>query len=123
NARLQADILATAARIEASRRRLLAVADTERRQLEAELQSGARARLDHVEALLADGTDRHGLRDQVRICHDAVRDFARGIHPRALTERGLSVALVELTAGSPVPVELDVRTGRCREEVEVAAYY
>jgi signal transduction histidine kinase len=123
NVRLQADILATAARIEASRRRLLAVADTERQRLEAELQSGAQARLAHVEALLADGSNEHGLREQVRICRAAVSDFARGVHPRALTEHGLSVALAELTAASPVPVELDVKTGRCPDEVEVAAYY
>jgi signal transduction histidine kinase len=123
NVRLQADIVATAARIEESRRRLLAVAVTERQRLEAELQSGAQARLARVQALLADGSNEHGLREQVRVCRDAVSDFARGVHPRVLTEQGLSAALVELIAHSPVPVELDVKAGRCRDEVEVAAYY
>jgi len=123
NVHLHADILGTVAEIEASRRRLLAVADTERQQLEAELQAGAVVRIARVETLLAGTPDEDRLREQLRSARAALLDFARGLHPRALTERGLAAALVELAAESAIPVELDVHAGRCRDEVEVAAYY
>lgn len=123
NARLQAAALATIAAIEASRRRLLLAADTERERLEAELQAGAQNRLARVASLLEDQPDEQGLRDQLRLCRDAVADFARGVHPRVLSEQGLSAALRDLAAEAPLPVELDVRTRRHDHQVEAAAYY
>jgi len=123
NARLQADVLVTVTEIEASRRRLLVVADTERERLEAELQSGAQSRLARVATLLQDGPQEQDLREQLRICREAVADFARGVHPRALTECGLSTALADLAATAPLPVELDVAPRRWTAEVEAAAYF
>ena len=53
-----------------------------------------------------------------------LREFARGIHPVLLTERGLEPALQALAARSPVPVrvvaELD---GRLPPAQEAALYY
>ncbi len=123
NARLQADVLLTVTQIEESRRRLLVVADTERELLEDELQSGAQSRLAQVATLLEDGPAGQELREQLRICREAVADFARGVHPRALTERGLSTALADLATTAPLPVELDVQAGRWPAEVEAAAYF
>ena len=69
------------------------------------------AELDHVAS---------GLRGAM----DELREYARGIHPAILAEGGLGPALKTLGRHSPVPVELNVRTGgRLPEAVEVGAYY
>jgi len=53
-----------------------------------------------------------------------LQDFSRGIHPAILSERGLGPALRVLARRCAVPVDLDVTTdARCREPVEIAAYY
>ena len=49
--------------------------------------------------------------------------FAQGIHPRALTERGLRCALVELADQSAVPVVLTVPHRRFPAPQEAAAYF
>jgi signal transduction histidine kinase len=123
NAQLRADVLGTVTKIEESRRRLLVVADTERERLEAELRSGVQSRLARVATLLQDGPGQQELRDHLRICREAVADFARGVHPRALTDRGLSTALADLASTAPLPVELDVQPGRWTAEAEAAAYF
>ena len=41
--------------------------------------------------------------------HAELRDLARGLHPVALSERGLVRALEWLTAGCELPVTIDVR--------------
>jgi signal transduction histidine kinase len=52
-----------------------------------------------------------------------LRDLARGIHPAALSVRGLAVALEGLAARSPVPVELQVPCERSAPAVEAAIYF
>lgn len=55
---------------------------------------------------------------------DELREFARGIHPAILAERGLAPALRMLARRSPVPVKLDLGTdARLPEPIEVTAYY
>ena len=54
NARLQAEVRARVAEVEASRRRIVEAGDAERRRLERELREGAERRLVHVTELLAD---------------------------------------------------------------------
>ena len=55
---------------------------------------------------------------------EELRAFASGLHPAALSERGLAPALGTLARRSPVPVVLDVRLpGAVAESIEVAAYY
>jgi signal transduction histidine kinase len=49
-----------------------------------------------------------------------LRDLARGIHPAALSERGLAAALKDLVAASPVPVVLQVLEGRFAPAAEAA---
>ena len=53
-----------------------------------------------------------------------LRELARGIHPAALTERGLPYALQTLAERAPLKVELDLQLAR-RPPVplEAAAYY
>jgi signal transduction histidine kinase len=52
-----------------------------------------------------------------------LRALAQGIHPSALTERGLAAALRIVAARAPVPVELDVTDTPLDPGVTVAAYY
>ena len=55
---------------------------------------------------------------------EELREYARGIHPAVLTERGLGSALKMLARRCPIPVDLDLRTdGRLPEPIEAAAYY
>ena len=52
-----------------------------------------------------------------------LRELAQGIHPSALSERGLAAALRIVAARAPVPVELDVTTTPLDTNISVAAYY
>jgi signal transduction histidine kinase len=120
NARLQHEVRARIAVVEASRRRLLAVADDERDRLEAQLQVSVLTRLAHVEALLG----RFGSADlcrQLESTRHTIRAFARGVYPRRLEELGLAV-LREMTL--PVEhVEVKVPDERFPPDVEAAAYF
>jgi signal transduction histidine kinase len=123
NARLQQEAQARLIAVEESRRRLLAVADAERDRLEAELRSGAQCRLDRVALLLDELPDHADLAAQLSAGQDAIREFARGVHPRILSDKGLRAALTDLAATAPVPLTLVVPDGRFGADVEVAAYF
>lgn len=99
-----------------SRRRLLAVADDERRRLETALRATALRDVTSLAARArsaAAGTDgktaTHLLRaaEQLDRSVDELEDLARGLHPRELA-LGLGTALESLAERSPVPVELHV---------------
>jgi signal transduction histidine kinase len=120
NARLQHEVRARIAVVEASRSRLLAVADDERDRLEAQLHDSVLTRLAHVEALLG----RFGSADlcqQLESTRDTIRAFARGVYPRRLEEVGLAV-LREMTL-SVDHVEVNVPDERFLPDVEAAAYF
>jgi GAF domain-containing protein len=119
-----------------SRARIAATADETRRRIERDLHDGAQQRLVSLalqlraaQALvppefgqLEAELDRvaTGLTGVL----DELREYARGIHPAILAERGLGPALKALARRSPIPVRLDVRTdARLPERVEVTAYY
>ncbi len=121
NARLQAAVLARVADVEASRRRILEVADRERESLDAEMRSGPEVRLERVEQLLdaADGD----LIDQVNESRSSLRDFARGIHPRSLASTGLAGACAELARAVPLTVTVSVPAERLVPEAELALYF
>jgi len=132
NVRLQAEIAARIGEVAASRRRLVEARDDESRRLVDRLHAGAEHRLaglrDRISRLAAerDGEDGETLR-QLAGDLDAARAellrFARGIHPRSLTEGGLSKALDELVAQAAVPVRLEVPTGRFPPPQEAAAFF
>jgi signal transduction histidine kinase len=124
NLRLMADVQTRVADVELSRRRLIGVADSERARLEAELQAGAQSRLEHVASLLAElPDDTRSLAALVAVTRDSLREFARGIHPRVLTESGLSPAINELASSAPLPVAVSVPDRRWHSDVEAAAYF
>jgi signal transduction histidine kinase len=124
NVQLQAEVRAHVAEVEASRRRIVEAADRQRRRLEQELREGAEVRLARVAQLL-DSSDPH-LTEAAAALDTArreLRELARGIHPAALTERGLAGALGELAARAPVPVEIDASSERFPPAVEAVAYF
>ena len=79
-------------------------------------ETGAGASAGFV-ALLAE------TREELARAQAELVEFARGIHPRRLTEDGLPAALAELASRSGVPVELTVADGRFSEPIEAAAYF
>jgi len=114
-----------------SRARLVAAADDARRRLERNLHDGAQQRLIALLMQLR-GADR-GLADSRDVLRDAIdelaaavrelRELAQGIHPSALSERGLAAALRIVAARSHVPVELDVTTAELDPNISAAAFY
>jgi signal transduction histidine kinase len=135
NGRLQAELRAHVEELRGSRARIVEAAHDERRRLERNLHDGAQQRLVGVSlelGLLEDLLpDEHGSRErltrarsEIAASMDELREIARGIHPAVVSGHGLAVALEQLTARAPVPVELAVEIdGRLPEAQELAAYY
>ncbi len=129
NARLQAEVLAQLAEVDASRTRIIHAADAERRRVERDLHDGAqqrlvglamrvklRARTSPEPAVLDDFVD------ELQRATRELRELARGIHPAALSE-GLHAAVESLATRTPLPVDLDLPTTRLPHPVELTAYY
>jgi PAS domain S-box-containing protein len=114
-----------------SRARIVAAGDAERRRIGRDLHDGAQQRLVRVlmgieEARRDPSRASDALADAAaaaRRAIDELRELAAGLHPLVLTDRGLAVALEDLTAGSPMPVVLDVTEERFAPEIEAAAYF
>jgi signal transduction histidine kinase len=132
NARLQAEVRAQLEEIEASRRRIVEAGDTQRRRLERELREGAERRLAEVADLLDEPGNGGGAgytamlaeaQAELGRAQVELREFARGIHPRILTEGGLVQALADLSSRAAVPVQLAVTDGRFAPPIEAAAYF
>lgn len=122
NVRLQAEVRARVGDVEAARRRIVEAADAERRRLESLLQKGAMRRLSQVaEFLSTDDPDE--LRAHLDASQVLLREFARGIRPRILTESGLAVALAELAGSGRPPVRLRVDPTRLSPAVEATVYF
>jgi len=133
--RLHATCRARLEQLRASRSRIVAEADSRRRELERDLHDGAQQRLvavalairlarrsvaradAGVEARLADAEA--GVRDAVV----ALRDVAHGLFPAVLAEEGLAAALEELSEHEPRLVPRALPPGRFPSEVESAAYF
>jgi signal transduction histidine kinase len=124
NARLQAEVRRRLEQVKASRRRLVEAADQQRGQLERELRHASEQRLTDVTELLADN---HPLLAEAKANLTAARaelhQLARGIHPATLTNAGLTAALKELAARSPIPVKLTAPQQRWPVAVEAGAYF
>ena len=120
----------------ASRARVVAAGDAERRRLERNLHDGAQQRFVGV-ALSLRLLDRLIDDDQAQ-AHAALssvveeltqglaelRELARGLHPAVLTDHGLHAAVAAVAQRAPLLVELTFDPGeRPSEAVEVAAYY
>jgi len=118
--------------LEASRARVIEAADAERRRVGRDLHDGAQQRLLAVSNLLrvarmkADEPAEELLAtaaQELEQAHAELRELARGLHPVALSERGLPAALESLCAASEHEVVLDITDDELPDEIAAAAYY
>jgi signal transduction histidine kinase len=133
NERLSAEVRAQLAEVRASRVRLVAAADAERRRLERNLHDGAQQRLVTLSVALGLAASRgdaassevlSGAQDEVEEAIAELRELARGIHPTLLREEGLETAVEALARRTPLPVTVEGSVGnRLPDAVELAAYF
>ena len=133
--RLHAARRARLEELRASRARIVAAADVERRALERDLHDGAQQRLVAVALAIRLARHRIGADDpaldaglaaaeaRVRAAVVELRDVAHGLFPTVLADEGLRAALDELSEHAPRLVPRAVPAGRFPGEVESAAYF
>jgi signal transduction histidine kinase len=134
NERLHAEAASRLAEVQASRERIVAASDAERRRLERNLHDGAQQRLVALslqlrllEGRVGDDPSAQALvstaSSELAESLAELRELARGIHP-AVLNHGLAAALDSLAARSPVPATVTYETNRdLPEPVELAAYF
>ncbi|MEA2281823.1 MAG: hypothetical protein QOK21_2430 [Solirubrobacteraceae bacterium] len=121
--------------VAASRARIVAATDEERRRVVRDLHDGAQQRLvhtvitlklaqralqnreDHLAVLLTEALD------QAQQATGELRELAHGILPPVLTHGGLHAGVEALASRMPVPVENAVTVGRLPAAVEATAYF
>jgi signal transduction histidine kinase len=133
NERLSAEVRAQLAEVRASRVRLVAATDAERRRLERNLHDGAQQRLVALSLALGLEASRGNAanadvlsraQDDVEEAIAELRELARGIHPTLLREEGLKAAVEALARRTPLPVVVEGSVGdRLPDAVELAAYF
>ncbi|HEX4364020.1 MAG TPA: PAS domain S-box protein [Solirubrobacteraceae bacterium] len=122
--------------LRASRARIVAAADAERRRLGRDLHDGAQQRLVRVllELRLAaakvtadEAPEAHERLDAAAVeVEEAIvelRDLVNGIHPAILSNRGLNAAISSLVAPLPMLVVCEVVEHRWPPAFEEAAYF
>ena len=118
----------------ASRARIVAAADEERRRVVRDLHDGAQQRLVHtvITLKLARRAFEHGNEvaahladalDQAQQATDELRELSHGIMPAVLVRGGLRAAIEALASRTPVPVEIRVSVGRLPATVEATSYF
>ena len=125
-----------AARLAASRMRLVEAADNERRRIEHNLHDGAQQRLTALVVQLKMFAERvrespsiaPGLLDdagiELTLAIDELRELAHGIHPSALTQLGLAEVLRGLALRSAIPIRLlELPERRLDATAEATAYF
>jgi signal transduction histidine kinase len=133
NERLAAEVRSQLAEVRASRGRIVAAADTERRRIERNLHDGAQQRLVTLsialglEAARADAAAANVLSRAQDELEDAIvelRELARGIHPTLLRDDGLQTAVEALARRTPLLVTMQGTVSeRLPDRVELAAYF
>ena len=136
NVRLTAELQARLVDLRASRQRLVAAQDQERRRLERDLHDGAQQQLVAlaVKQRLAEGLVRKDPEKAAQMLADLqadttealenLRDLARGIYPPLLAEKGLPAALEGHARKGHLPVTVETDgLGRYPQEVEAAVYF
>ena len=120
----------------ASRKRIVAAADDERRRVVRDLHDGAQQRLVHTVVTLKmarsalEGEDRQDaaglVTEALQHSEEAtgeLRELAHGIMPSVLARGGLQAGVGALASRMSLPVETDVSVGRLPPEVEATAYF
>ena len=134
-AALQTELRRRLKELDASRSRIVAVADDERRRLARDLHDGAQQRLvsigldlRHAQHALngtaAPEVDRtlDGAVAELGDAIDELRELASGLRPASL-DAGVGSALRELAARSPIPVKVRADTQRFPSELEAAVFF
>jgi signal transduction histidine kinase len=136
NVGLAADLRMRLDDLRASRQRLVAAQDDERRRIERNLHDGAqqhlvalKVKLGLVEMLTKRDPEK-AKATIVALKHDAdealetLRDLARGIYPPLLADKGLAVALQSQAGKATLPVHVDADgITRYQQETEAALYF
>jgi signal transduction histidine kinase len=135
DARLQAESEGRLAELRASRERIVAAGDAERRRLERNLHDGAQQRLVSValQLRMAQGRIRAdparaeqlitSATEELSQSLEELRELARGIHP-AVLNHGLRAALTSLASRASVATAVSFESPeRLPEPVELAAYF
>ncbi len=133
NERLAAEVRAQLTEVRASRTRIVAATDAERRRIERNLHDGAQQRLVTLSVSLglaasrddaADSIVLSSAQDEVEEAIAELRELARGIHPTLLREEGLEAAVEALARRTPLLVTVEGSVGdRLPDAVELAAYF
>jgi signal transduction histidine kinase len=122
--------------LRASRQRLVAAQDAERRKLERNLHDGAQQQLVALamkQGLAADLVTKDpakasamltALQNETTEALENLRDLARGIYPPLLADQGLPAALASQARKATIPVEVDADgVGRYPQDAEAAVYF
>jgi signal transduction histidine kinase len=134
NERLKAELRARVEELRVSRLRIVEAADDARRRIERDLHDGAQQQLVSLaldlrmlkarlgESGLSTTVDEIG--EKLAVALAELREFARGIHPAFLSERGVRAAVEALVARAPLNVDAKVELDeRLPAPVEAAAYF
>jgi signal transduction histidine kinase len=98
-------------------RRLQAGPERRLAALESALQQARCAARPAAASVLAEAAD------ELRRTRAELQDLARGLHPPAVTDQGLRVAVDGLAGRAPVPVELQVTDRPLSARVEATVYF
>jgi len=137
NERLQAELAAQLEDLRASRARIIATGDSERRRLERDLHDGAQQRLVALSlslrlarSKLGPFADPHRIsridqaEKELRVAMGELRELANGIFPAVLTDEGLAPAVEALAEDGAAPIQIvALPEGRLEPAVETAAYF
>jgi len=136
NVGLTADLLLRLDDLRASRQRLVAAQDTERRRLERNLHDGAQQNLVAIKVKLglaemfaaSDPQKAQALITEITAdageALETLRDLARGIYPPLLADQGLATALSAQARKALLPVQVEAEDiGRYSQDIEAAVYF
>jgi signal transduction histidine kinase len=135
NVRLTEELLEHLRELQASRQRIVAAQDEERRKLERNLHDGAQQQLValQVKLSLAERLAEEdcrvkdqlsGLKQEAGEALENLRDLARGIYPPLLADQGLQAALASQARKATFPVSIEAdHLSRYPQETEAAVYF
>ena len=136
NVRLTEELKANLEELRASRQRIVAAQDDERRRLERNIHDGAQqqlvalaVKLRLVESIASRDPEKAAgmaseAKAEVQEALENLRDLARGIFPPLLVDQGLGAAIAAQGRKSPLPVRVSADgIGRYGQDVEAAVYF